>query len=46
MKKLFTEPEIEILAFLCNNDGIDSADVGLGDDTAAPGGDAPLIPKN
>lgn len=46
MKKLFTEPEIEILAFLCDLPGADSFEVGKDDGTGTPGGDAPLIPKN
>ncbi len=45
MKKLFTEPEIEILAFLCEVPGADSADVGLGDDTGV-NDDLPLIPNS
>lgn len=42
MKKLFTEPEIEILAFLCEQPGADSFELGGGgvDD------DLPLIPQN
>ena len=40
MKKLFTEPEIEILSFLCDgNPAIDSVEVGAGGDTGVGGGE-------
>ncbi len=43
MKKLFTEPEIEILSFLCDQPGADSFDLNGGE---VDGGDLPLIPKD
>lgn len=44
MKKLFTEPEIEILNFLCDTaPGIDSADVGL-EEGGVAGGDNNELP--
>lgn len=40
MKKLFTEPEVEIISFICNElAGPDSVTVGGDDGTGEPGGD-------
>ena len=43
MKKLFTEPEVEILTFLCSDTpAADSVETGGSGDA----GELPLIPKN
>lgn len=39
MKKLFTEPELEILTFLCNNNPEADSVTLPGEDSGTPGGD-------
>jgi len=43
MKKLFTEPEIEILSFLCNDEIAGASDEGNLGGTGESGGDFPGI---